>query len=156
MARRLTLRDGERDYQVAIEGDDISVDGMGTARAVAGGDGEVRVGDEPSSRAWVAADGDARWVFVDGVVHRLEAVGREARRRGGGHHGTLMAPMPATVVRVQAAVGQAVARGDVLIILEAMKMELPVKAPADGTVTAIHCREGELVQPGVTLVELAS
>ena len=36
-----------------------------------------------------------------------------------------------------------------------MKMELPIRAPADGTVTALHCREGELVQPGQDLVELA-
>jgi biotin carboxyl carrier protein len=36
-----------------------------------------------------------------------------------------------------------------------MKMELPVRAPRDGIVSAIHCREGELVQPGVTLVEIA-
>ena len=36
-----------------------------------------------------------------------------------------------------------------------MKMELPLRAPADGTVTAVHCRAGELVQPGVPLVEIA-
>ena len=39
-------------------------------------------------------------------------------------------------------------------MLEAMKMELAVRAPRDGVVTAVHCRAGELVQPGVTLVEI--
>ena len=44
--------------------------------------------------------------------------------------------------------------GTTLVVLEAMKMELPIKAPADGTVVSLACRVGELVQPGVTLVEL--
>jgi biotin carboxyl carrier protein len=52
--------------------------------------------------------------------------------------------------------GARVAKGDVLVMLEAMKMELPVKAPRDGVVRAIRCQPGELVQPGVDLVELAS
>jgi biotin carboxyl carrier protein len=47
-----------------------------------------------------------------------------------------------------------VRRGDVLMVLEAMKMELPVRAPADGTVARVNCREGELVQPGEALAEL--
>jgi biotin carboxyl carrier protein len=47
-----------------------------------------------------------------------------------------------------------VKKGDTLLVLEAMKMELPVRAPGDGTVTAVSCREGELVQAGVVLVEL--
>jgi 3-methylcrotonyl-CoA carboxylase alpha subunit len=62
--------------------------------------------------------------------------------------------MPATVARIQATVGQQVSRGETLLILEAMKMELPVRAPSDGRVTAIHCREGELVQPGLALIEM--
>ena len=62
--------------------------------------------------------------------------------------------MPATVIAVTVQLGQRVAAGDVLIRLEAMKMELPVRAPRDATVIAIKCREGELVQPGVPLLEL--
>jgi len=46
-----------------------------------------------------------------------------------------------------------VAAGDLLIALEAMKMELAVRAPHDGVVKAIHCREGDLVQPGTPLIE---
>ena len=65
-----------------------------------------------------------------------------------------MAPMPATVARIQARLGQHVRRGETLLILEAMKMELPVRAPLDGAVTAIHCAEGDLVQPGVPLLEI--
>ena len=55
--------------------------------------------------------------------------------------------MPATVVAIKVAPGDSVKQGDILIVLEAMKMELPVRAPGDGRVKAIHCRPGELVQP---------
>ena len=68
--------------------------------------------------------------------------------------GSLTAPMPATVRRIEVKPGQPVRRGDVLIVLEAMKMELPVRATADGTVARINCREGELVPAGQELAEL--
>jgi 3-methylcrotonyl-CoA carboxylase alpha subunit len=92
-------------------------------------------------------------VYLDGEVYEIESSGARARRRGGPGHGSLTAPMPATVVRVDAAPGARVRRGDTLIILEAMKMELPIRAESDGVVKAIHCRAGELVQPGVPLVD---
>lgn len=62
--------------------------------------------------------------------------------------------MPATVVRIIVEPGQRVSKGDVLIVLEAMKMELPIKAPRDASVKRIACRPGELVQPGVPLLEI--
>jgi biotin carboxyl carrier protein len=62
--------------------------------------------------------------------------------------------MPATVVKVFVEAGARVSKGDTLLMLEAMKMELPVKAPRDGVVRAVRCQAGELVQPGVSLVEL--
>ena len=63
--------------------------------------------------------------------------------------------MPATVIKVLVQVGAAVKKGETLVILEAMKMELPLRSGADATVRAVHCREGELVQPDTVLVELA-
>ena len=66
----------------------------------------------------------------------------------------LAAPMPATVRAIAVAPGDRVTRGTTLVVLEAMKMELPIKAPADGTVVSLACRVGELVQPGVALVEI--
>ena len=49
--------------------------------------------------------------------------------------------------------GSHVKKGDVVVLLEAMKMELPIRALSDGTVTAVHCRDGELVQADQVLVE---
>jgi biotin carboxyl carrier protein len=111
----------------------------------------VRDGDRVARLHAVTA-GTTVWVFHDGVVYEIED---SARTRGSAAHGSLTAPMPATVVHVKVHVGDTITRGDVLIVLEAMKMELPVRAPADGRVTAIHCRPGELVQPETSLIEIA-
>ena len=87
-------------------------------------------------------------------VVEIERAGTPGRRRSSAREHALAAPMPATVLSVVAEAGQAVKAGDTVLILEAMKMELPVRAPRDGVVSAIHCSEGELVQPGVTLVDI--
>ena len=76
------------------------------------------------------------------------------RGAGASGHASLAAPMPGTIVKVLAGEGQAVAAHQPLIVLEAMKMELPIKAPRAGIVKSIKCTKGELVQPGVNLLEL--
>jgi len=76
------------------------------------------------------------------------------RRRTGSTAGkSLTAPMPATVIKLQVAPGDAVRKGDVVVVLEAMKMELPMRALGDAVVAAVCCREGELVQADATLIE---
>ena len=62
--------------------------------------------------------------------------------------------MPATVLAINVAPGQRVERNDVVMLLEAMKMELPIRSPRDGIVKIVGCQVGELVQPGTTLLEL--
>ncbi len=64
-------------------------------------------------------------------------------------------PMPGTIVNVPVKAGQAVKAGDVLVILEAMKMENEIKAPKDGTVTSVNVNKGESVNTGTLLVTLA-
>jgi biotin carboxyl carrier protein len=144
------------------------------------GNGGYLVTEGTRSRvAYAAGPADARWVFLDGRVYVIELEGspeglphtsqeqpstvgqvsvgqpfRAAKKKRSDDHGALAAPMPATVLSINVEPGQRVSRGDVLITLEAMKMELPIKAPRDASVKAIRCRPGELVQPGVPLLEL--
>lgn len=118
--------------------------------------GEVRLGEDGARVAWVAASGDLRWVFLDGKAYEIEVEleGRRRRRPAAPGQGSLSAPMPATVVRVEVSPGTPVHRGDTLVILEAMKMELPIRASSDGTVKSVSCKPGDLVQPGVALIEI--
>jgi acetyl-CoA carboxylase biotin carboxyl carrier protein len=59
-----------------------------------------------------------------------------------------------TVWKVECAVGQEVEEGDTLVIIESMKMEMPVEAEDDGKVKEIKCEEGQSVSEGDTLVVL--
>lgn len=95
------------------------------------------------------------WVFIAGRTYVIEEQDRDGRSRPQKTDDlALFAPMPATVLAVKVAPGQDVQTGDVLIMLEAMKMELPITAPHAGRIKTIACREGQLVQPGVPLLEL--
>jgi biotin carboxyl carrier protein len=129
------------------------------------GNGRYRIlSDERNDLAYAVWDrgpstalGTGRtWVFIAGRTYVIEGQDRDgrARHQKTDDHLALSAPMPATVLAVTAAPGQDVQAGDVLIMLEAMKMELPIIAPRAGRVKSIACREGELVQPGVPLLEL--
>jgi pyruvate carboxylase subunit B len=67
----------------------------------------------------------------------------------------LVAPMPGLVVRVNVVVGDQVAAGQGLVVMEAMKMENELRASAPGTVRAVHAEPGAAVNKGAVLVELA-
>lgn len=58
------------------------------------------------------------------------------------------------IFKIEASVGASVKKGDAVIILEAMKMEIPVVAPEDGTVASIDCAVGDMVEAGATLATL--
>ena len=117
------------------------------------GDGRYEVVTETGrSIAYGVRRARETWVFLDGRVYILgsaDALVGPGRR----DVASLSAPMPATVVAINVASGQTVNAGDVLVVLEAMKMELAITAPHDGRVRAIACHLGELVQPGIQLIE---
>ena len=151
------VRLGDREVSVGVDGDRVTVNGA-TFTVTPIDRGLYRLSHE--GRHWtvaIAGPPAARWVWVDGRVDVLEvsdAADRgRSRRRSASHE--LTAPMPATVTRVVVSPDTAVKAGDVLLMLEAMKMELAVRAPQDGTVGAIHCKAGDLVQPGVPLLDFA-
>jgi biotin carboxyl carrier protein len=99
-----------------------------------------------------------RWVFWNGRVFRGDfradpQVARARQTRTGAKQ-TLAAPMPATIIELRLKLGDTVKKGDVVVLLEAMKMELPIRAAADGVVAAVHCRAGDIVQADAPLVDL--
>lgn len=95
---------------------------------------------------------DGVWIGWPG---RAQFFGPERKVAAGGHqHDEIRAPMTGKVVKVGVAAGDVVKAGDVVAVLEAMKMEYRLTAPHDGKVDSVHCKEGELVDLGKNLVTL--
>jgi acetyl-CoA/propionyl-CoA carboxylase, biotin carboxylase, biotin carboxyl carrier protein len=112
--------------------------------------------DGVTRRYAIALEGDdAVHVFRDGH-HATVATARADRSGAALPEGSLEAPMPGTVWAVNVANGDAVQEGDVLIVLESMKMELSITAPRAGVVEGLALAAGDRValrQPLVAVVE---
>lgn len=96
--------------------------------------------------------GGERLLQYDGKEYRIAEASRG--RAPQNQAGDLRAPMAGTIIQVLVEAGDRVQAGDTLMILEAMKMELPIIAPHDGTVDRILYPEGNQVAPGAELVRL--
>ena len=108
-------------------------------------------GDAPRR---AAVHGDAIWVTSTARSSSSTSSAAAPAPAAGAIRTRCRRRCPATVVRIAVKPGDRVSQGDLLVALEAMKMELPIRAPRDGVVPAIHCAEGDLVQPGTPLVDM--
>jgi acetyl/propionyl-CoA carboxylase alpha subunit len=137
------------DARVRIGGDELR---MSAADA---GDGRVRVELDGRARTWDhAVLGADRGVAArpDAFSHRLAALVVEGAAAGA--DGALEAPMPGSVLSVRVAAGDDVSQGDVLVVVESMKMELTLTAPRDAAVLEVRVAEGDQVKQGQSLIEL--
>ena len=82
------------------------------------------------------------------------AAPKAAAPAGAAGAGTVKAPMPGNILDVKVAAGASVKAGDVLVILEAMKMENEIVAPQDGTVASVNVNKGDTVNSGDVLVSM--
>ena len=122
------------------------------------------LGGESWSVAAEPLEGVGRWAL--GMVgERVEVAVQDERSRGSkpareqdqrAADGTVRAPMPGLVVRIEVAEGQQVDAGAGLVVVEAMKMENELRAPRSGTVQTVHVAVGQPVEKGASLVTLAS
>ena len=106
-------------------------------------------------KARAVPEGDDWHVFCQGDYRRLSLKQELAGAGDEASNGSLSAPMPGRVIKVLTAAGAKVTRGQTLLILEAMKMEHTIVAPADGVVKEIHYGAGEQVLEGAELITLA-
>jgi 3-methylcrotonyl-CoA carboxylase alpha subunit len=111
--------------------------------------------DGQAWQATVLREGEALAVLLDGATHELQWVDAGAasgnQQEGGGR---VLAPMPGRVLQLLVVEGQAVGRGTVLLVMEAMKVQMRLTAPAEGIVLSLRCAVGDLVEDGVELVTL--
>ena len=156
MAKRIYLDAGDLTWTATVTGEEVRLSPHDAVVHVSSGPGGFEATAGPDVlRGAAAIHGDDVWVQIAGEVFVFRLAESARRARGGARDQDLLTPpMPATVVRIAVVPGQGVKAGDLLIALEAMKMELPVRATRDAVVRAVHCSAGELVQPGHVLLDL--
>ena len=114
---------------------------------------EFEVDVEKDGETWKVRVGGREFsIQVDGGVpsestRRLTGRGRRKNRSG-----TISSSIPGKVVSLHVAVGDRVGDGEVLLVLEAMKMQNEIQAPISGTVTEVNCESGDSVEANVPLV----
>ena len=152
----LTLRQGETAVTLRAHprgaGFQLDLPG-GPVRAEASADGTALRLDGVVHRLRVVRQDQALVVIVGGrnhVLHRVDPLAPPQNAAAG--DGRLTAPIPARVARILVQPGDVVAKGAKLLVLEAMKMELTLTAPIDGTIATIRHAVDEMVQEGTELV----
>lgn len=111
--------------------------------------------DDRRVTAYVSADNTRRWVTINGRTLVLSK-STGSSRSGGGHHaaGELTAPMPGQVRAVNVREGETVTKGQTLLLLEAMKMEIRIQSPQDGVVRKVLVTQGQSVEREQMLIEI--
>jgi biotin carboxyl carrier protein len=106
----------------------------------------------------VSSDSAKRWVTIQGQTFVLTKSSGARKGGHGGHHaaGELTAPMPGQVRLVNVREGESVSKGQTLLVLEAMKMEIRIQAPFDGMVTSVSVKTGQTVEREQTLLSIES
>ncbi len=163
MTHTYRVRVGSREFEVAVE----EAEG-GLVVSLCGATHRVDVADVVPGWYSLLVDGrphdvglgpDPRTLVLDGETYAVEAGGTVAsggagRGRSASRTGEVRAPMPGLVVGLQAAAGAGVATGQLLIIMEAMKMQMEIRAPHTGTVRQVHVAAGQEVAGGQLLVTI--
>ena len=126
---------------------------MGEKRRVTVDGEEFEVEVEREGDAWrVLVGGKEYSIQVDGGTHSETGRGSAGRSSGRKRSGTISSPIPGKVVTMHVAVGDQVEEGEVLLILEAMKMQNEIQAPIQGTVSEVNCESGDSVEANAPLV----
>lgn len=138
-----------KSYRATLGDETVEVEILGTQ------DGKLDLlidGDRVT--AYISSDNAKRWVTINGRTYLLTK--QTGSRKGTGGHqnaaGELTAPMPGQVRAVNVSEGDSVTKGQTLMILEAMKMEIRIQSPMDGIVSKLLAKQGQTVEREQALI----
>ncbi|MGD2248238.1 MAG: biotin/lipoyl-binding protein [Candidatus Methanofastidiosia archaeon] len=139
-----------KEYTARVEGRKVVINGM--EYTIEEKEGAITV--DGTSYTVEIQDNE---VLINGIPHTLEIESKapaKAEKKVSAAPGAVTAMMPGKIVDVPVKEGDAIQKGDVVCILEAMKMENELHAPKEGTIKKIHVKEGANVEKGDVLVEI--
>lgn len=165
MKRTFTARVGGKEYHIEHEGETLRVNGVTVDFEVSGDDGGIlRIDHRHFDVSSIRKEDDGMYVLsLNGKRLRIEIEDEIAallKRVGGDkatklHSAVVRSPMPGKIARVLVGIGELIEAGQGVLILEAMKMENEIKAPAAGIVKAIHVSESDAVEKNAALIEIS-
>ena len=154
---------GAREYHVEITADKVLLDGKEVdAHLLPLNNGGLYLLVQGAKQSEIHVDtyGCCQYAVMVGGRHLMASVdrtnGRSSKRKDAAHSGDLLAPMPSMIVAVRVAEGDAVEKGQVLGVLESMKMQMEFRAPFSGKVAQLAVQPGTHVEKGALLVKVVA
>jgi biotin carboxyl carrier protein len=145
----LELNPSGENYMASMDGKTVSVQ---IVRAE-NGRMDLLMDGQPVT-AHVSSDMAKRWVTINGQTSMLTKTSGAKQGVRHDHAGGLIAPMPGQVRSVSVSVGDVVKKGQTLVVVEAMKMEIRIQALKDGIVKIVHVKQGQTVEREQILIEM--
>jgi glutaconyl-CoA/methylmalonyl-CoA decarboxylase subunit gamma len=141
-----------RKFLIKVNGISYDVEVEEAAQALAAAPAAVL----PAAPVQAAVSAPAAAAAAPAAAVSAPSAALHPAQSAGGKTGSfsIKAPMPGTILDIQASVGQSVKRNDVLLILEAMKMENEIVSPQEGVIAGIHTSKGSSVNAGDLLISL--
>jgi 3-methylcrotonyl-CoA carboxylase alpha subunit len=145
----VTVERRENQFFIVYDNNEYTV----TATELKSGQLSIQLGNRVI-KSIISEGGDNKFVFIDGSIYkvkRIELTGRKTTER---KEGDLHSPISGTIVSCKVKDGSLVKKNDVILIIEAMKMEYLIRAPYDGKVTKIHFKEKDQIEIGQLTAEI--
>jgi len=145
----ITVEQRENQFFITYDNNEYTV----TATELKPGQLSIQLGDR-LIKSVISQGGDNKFVFIDGNIFKVKRIELTGRKTTEKRAGDLHSPISGTVVSVKVKEGSSVKKDEVLMVIEAMKMEYLIRAPYDGTVEKIHFKEKEQIEIGQLTAEI--
>ncbi len=139
----VTVERRENQFFVVYDNNEYTV----TATEVKPGQLKIEIGDR-TIKCVISEGEKSKFVFIDGNIFKVNRTELTGQKKTIKKEGNLNSPISGTVVSVKSKQGDVVKKGDVIMVIEAMKMEYLIRAPFDGTIEKINFREKDQIEIG--------
>jgi 3-methylcrotonyl-CoA carboxylase alpha subunit len=145
----ITVERRENQFFITYDNNEYTV----TAIELKPGQLSIQLGDR-QIKSVISQGGDNKFVFIDGNIFKVKRIELTGRKTTEKKEGDLHSPISGTIVSVKVRESSSVKKDDVLMVIEAMKMEYLIRAPYDGIVQKIHFKEKEQIEIGQLTAEI--
>jgi 3-methylcrotonyl-CoA carboxylase alpha subunit len=145
----ITVERRENQFFITYDNNEYTV----TAAELKPGQLSIQLGDR-QIKSVISQGGDNKFVFIDGNIFKVKRIELTGRKTTEKKEGDLHSPISGTIVSVKVRESSSVKKDDVLMVIEAMKMEYLIRAPYDGIVQKIHFKEKEQIEIGQLTAEI--